>query len=147
MIVSIQRDVFFDSTHVCNNHTFAVRQSPSVSVICRKHPIAKSLVFFPRTEHWRNLDFSKPAPWWKFHSSRSRKKTVTNSKATPDCFVWTILIENQYTRVFLSTDESNSSQSSRENVWILVYFERLVHNTSLRQQKKIYSKGLDIRPP
>lgn len=25
--------------------------SPSLSVICHKHPIAKSLVFFPRTEH------------------------------------------------------------------------------------------------
>jgi hypothetical protein len=51
MIVSIQREVFFGPTHVCNNHTPAVRQSPSLSVICHKHPIAKSLVFFPRTEH------------------------------------------------------------------------------------------------
>src|SRR5437762_3901591 len=36
-----------DSTHVCNNNTFVVRQSPSMSVICSKHPIAKSLIFFP----------------------------------------------------------------------------------------------------
>lgn len=47
VIVSIQRG----STHVCNNDTFVVRQSPSMSVICSKHPIAKSLIFFPRTEH------------------------------------------------------------------------------------------------
>lgn len=30
------------------------KKSPSLSVICHEHPIAKSLVFFPGIEHWRN---------------------------------------------------------------------------------------------
>jgi hypothetical protein len=45
------------------------------------------LWFFSQEVSMEEIRFLNVTPWRKFHSSRTRKKTVTNSKATPDCFV------------------------------------------------------------
>lgn len=140
--MSVQRDVFFGPTYVYSSNTHLAEPIKvlTMRVICWKHPIAKSFVFFPGAEHWRNrISQNQPLGGSSIRVDHISKETVTNSKATPDCFVWTILIENQYTRVFLSAAENNSRLPRKITIELWLTFNAWCRTPSLASNSKSFA--------